>query len=727
MPREAKAKKTTRFKSLTVALSAIFLLLTLAVLLITSGLETYLSFKIQQKAIASQEELIAQGAANTVRSFIKEKTSLLETVAKLGYVTPLSQTEPSMNKLLSLEPAFRQLVLLDSQQQEVLRVSRVSKTESDQAMEFNKSEAFSKLNEKEVYISPVYIQKVTNEPMMAIAVPVKNVFGDVEGVLVADVKLKFMWDLVDQLKVGTRGLTYVVDRQGNLIAFGDVSRVLKEENLASLEKVSEFIRGDKIGGKSLIAFSRGILGTNVVSDYAPLGTPDWAAVVELPVTEAYAGVINQLWLTILIIILIIALGAGFGIYLSRIITKPIITLRNAAEEISRGKLETKVEIKSRDEIGELAESFNFMTQKLLISREKIEEKVKELSAEHGKIFSLVESVRLGVVMVDLSLNVILANSAAKKILGKSPLENLTFKNLSEKLKGNIDISQALSFYVKSGKSLNIQEAMIDSRYFRFFMSPVRDIIDKIFIGAVVIIEDITEEKRLEKMRTEIVSITSHQLRTPSTIIKGNLEMLLDGDIGKISKMQKEVLTDVYLGNERMIRLINDLMDASKIEEGKFKLITESAKLEDLTAEIIKELLPLADEKKVALIYDRSTEVLPEIKINIQRVKQVLQNLIVNSVLYSAVDDKGRVEVTVKKEGKFLKFSVKDNGIGIPKDEQDKLFERFFRGSNVTKLDPGGGSGLGLYIARAVIEQGGGKITFVSQENKGTTFNATFPY
>jgi signal transduction histidine kinase len=409
-----------------------------------------------------------------------------------------------------------------------------------------------------------------------------------------------------------------------------------------------------------------------------------------------------------------------------IVTSPVKKITEVARKIAKGDFAARVKVNSKDEIGELGQIFNQMTKNLLQSYKKVEENVKELSIEHGKLFSLVESVRLGVVMVDLSLNVILANPAAKKILGKTSSEEITFKILSEKIKGNVDISQALSFYVKSGKPLNVQEAVIDEKYYRLFMSPVRDIVEKIFIGAVVIMEDITEEKRLDKMRTEIVSITSHQLRTPSTIIKGNLEMLLAGDIGEVPKDQKEILQDVYLGNERMIRLINDLMDAAKIDEGKFKLVTEPAQLENLVGEIAEEVSLLAKEKKVELVFNHPGKALSKVNINIQRVKQVLQNLTVNAIQYSAVGDKGRVVMEAEEDENFIKFIVKDNGVGIPRKEQDKLFERFFRGSNVSRMDPGGGSGLGLYIAKAVVEQGGGSISFVSEENQGTTFTTTFP-
>jgi two-component system sensor histidine kinase ResE len=424
---------------------------------------------------------------------------------------------------------------------------------------------------------------------------------------------------------------------------------------------------------------------------------------------------------------ILLTGAFFALFLTLFLTKNIRILKEAADEITKGNLKVKVNIKSSDEIGGLARSFNHMTDKLLESRNNLEKKIKELSDEHGRMSSLVESVKLGVIMVDLSLNVLLTNSAAKKILDKPMKKKISFKDLSEKIKGNVDISQALSYYVHTGTPLNIQEAMINDRYYRLFMSPVRDIVEKVFIGAVIVMEDITEQKQLDKMRTEIVSVTSHQLRTPSTIIKGNLEMILGGDVGSINEEQEVLLKDTYLGNQRMIRLINDLMDAAKIDEGRFNLTLEPAQLEDVVGDVVKILEPFAKDRKVVIDYKYPSTPFPPVKINKQRVAQVVQNLIDNAVKYSTNEDKGRVEVGIMEGAKSLELVIKDNGIGIPAEEQSKMFERFSRGSNTTKLDPGGGSGLGLYIAKAVVEQGGGRIWFESKENDGTTFHTTYPY
>jgi signal transduction histidine kinase len=173
-------------------------------------------------------------------------------------------------------------------------------------------------------------------------------------------------------------------------------------------------------------------------------------------------------------------------------------------------------------------------------------------------------------------------------------------------------------------------------------------------------------------------------------------------------------------------LVNDLMDASKIDEGKFELPSEPLDLQALVGEVVKEVSPLAVKKAVKLNFMTSTKPLPPVKINKQKVKQVLQNLIDNAIKYSSSAAKGEVNVAVTQVEKNIQFQVRDNGIGIPEADKGHIFERFYRGSNSTKLDPGGGSGLGLYIAKGVVEQSGGKIWFESKEGEGTSFFATFP-
>ncbi len=374
------AKKTRKFRSLTATLIIAFLTLSVVVLLIASSLQMYFSFQAQQKVIVNWQQLTAQNAANTVRGFILEKFSILEKAGTLGNLAAASLEEEklTLERLLGKESSFRQLVLLDAQEQELIRVSRLSKLLSEQIMEYNKKELFSKVSRKETYISPVYIDKITSEPMMTIAVPVTDTFGDFKKILMAEMNLKFMWDLVTGIKIGKEGLAYVVDENGNLIAFGDISRALRGENLINLEEVNEFVQG-VIGREAIV--SKGIQGTYVATTHVALGVPNWAVVIELPVMEAYRTVIQGLEISLLVMLLSLALAIILGIYLSKRITKPIISLRDVAIEIGKGDLTKRAEIVSRDEIGQLSAAFNEMTDKLQASYERLEEKVKERTKE----------------------------------------------------------------------------------------------------------------------------------------------------------------------------------------------------------------------------------------------------------------------------------------------------------------------------------------------------------
>jgi signal transduction histidine kinase len=225
------------------------------------------------------------------------------------------------------------------------------------------------------------------------------------------------------------------------------------------------------------------------------------------------------------------------------------------------------------------------------------------------------------------------------------------------------------------------------------------------------------------MKSEIISVVAHQLRTPLSAIKWTLKMLLDGDVGKLPTEQYSLLSKGYESNERMIGLINDLLSVDRLESGKFKYTFIPVQFEELIRAMVSDLLPVATQRNVRVDLNVPPKPLPKIKVDPDKIHDVLQNLIDNAIKYSK--ENSVVTVNIVAEGALFHFSVTDQGIGIPEDQKDKIFARFFRATNAVQTQTNG-SGLGLFIAQAIVKRHGGNIWFESKEGEGTTFHVTLP-
>ncbi len=444
------------------------------------GTELYFNLESQEKFVVDQQNLITQNAAQEIKNFIETKSNLLETTVKIGNLTTVKKEEYklTLTKLIGFESSFRQIVLLDMQGEELATVSRLSSQSTPVINEFKKmigNDLFTKINQGEEYISQAYIDTVTSEPMIIMATPVKNALGDLKGALVAELNLKFIWDLMNEIKIGETGLVYIVDRQGDLIAFKDISRVLKNENLAYLDEVNEFVNENISAYTGTSEILRGINGDLVVTNHVNFGYPDWAIIIELPVFEAYNNAIRVIKLSGLITILGIILVIIASVYLSKRITEPIIKLKNAANEISRGRLDTRISVASQNEIGELAENFNQMaaqlhsytqhlenivaerTSELKKEKENVEQKVqertRELKEEQAKFLASIYSLSLGFVLFDKRHRILLKNNAANDIL-RLPAGDLTQGMIKEVLKNKLDVEKKAEECMKRKKQSN---------------------------------------------------------------------------------------------------------------------------------------------------------------------------------------------------------------------------------------------------------------------------------
>jgi signal transduction histidine kinase len=229
--------------------------------------------------------------------------------------------------------------------------------------------------------------------------------------------------------------------------------------------------------------------------------------------------------------------------------------------------------------------------------------------------------------------------------------------------------------------------------------------------------------RLDQAKSEFVSITSHQLRTPMTGIMGYLSMILQGDFGKVPKEQNKILHGLLDESQRMIRLINLFLNVSKIESGKLELNLQPTRIGEVVEKVINMAKKAAEDKKLKLVYNKPKKLLPLITADHDKLGDVVQNLVDNAIKYT---DKGSVTVDTKVDGNYVRFSVIDTGRGIPSGEAKRLFTKFVRGYGIAQVNPDG-SGLGLYVARRLTEAHRGKIWVDSGGlGKGSTFHVRIP-
>jgi len=231
------------------------------------------------------------------------------------------------------------------------------------------------------------------------------------------------------------------------------------------------------------------------------------------------------------------------------------------------------------------------------------------------------------------------------------------------------------------------------------------------------------EENLSRLKSEFVSIVAHQLRTPLSALKWALSLFEEAR-PKMPAEQKELVKKMNVSNERMIRLVNDLLDAARIEEGRFVYNRKETSFEKILNPVLAAVKQKAEQKNIRLIVKEPKEPLPETTVDIDAMELVLQNLIENAIHYTLPG--GRVEISAtRSEDNSLLVSIEDNGIGIAPEEKERIFTKFFRGANAIRLETEG-SGLGLFIVKNIVEAHGGNIWFESTQGKGTTFHFTIP-
>lgn len=356
---------------------------------------------------------------------------------------------------------------------------------------------------------------------------------------------------------------------------------------------------------------------------------------------------------------------------------------------------------------------------------------KKIIEEKSRLESILENIGEGVVAIDSQRKVLLLNKIGEQLLGWKEV-NLIGKVINDlplvDAEGQPVPLEKRPTYVSvtTGKNVytnNYYFVRKDRSTFPIGITIAPIILNDKVLGAIGVFRDITKEKEVDKAKTEFVSLASHQLRTPLSAIKWYTEMLIAGDAGKLSAEQEKYLGEIYHGNQRMVELVNALLNVSRIEIGTLLVEPEPTNITLLVQNVIDEQKAQIDEKKIEVSFIPEKDI-PLMQADPKLLRMVVQNLLSNAVKYTP--EAGKIEISLSLNDKQeVTLKVADTGYGIPNNQQDKIFTKLFRADNAREKDTEG-TGLGLYIVKSIVDNSGGQIRFESQENKGTTFYVTLP-
>jgi PAS domain S-box-containing protein len=745
-------KRNKGAHSLATTLAFAFFTVSAFVLFIFSGLNAYISFQSQRRGIDIQQQLIAEKAADAVQEFFDKRVNEMASAIYFEEMHKASSRgrRLALERLLGKEPSFRQLILFDARQKEVLHISRLSRIASGRLTDQTKEELFSQVRQDKEYISPVYIDTITSEPMVNVALPLTDVFGDLHGALVAEVNLKFMWDLMDHIKIGRNGCAYVVDIEGYLIAFSDIGRVLKRENLGHLKEVNEFIECDESIHVSRAEISKGILGTSVLTTHVHLGTPDWAVVVELPILEAYETILMTIAFSLAAMILSFALAFIMGAFLAKRITRPIIALRDATQRVGTGRFDATIEARSKNEIGELAASFNQMIadlKKVTVSRDALAKEIKrrkrmegELRQSEERFRKLVETMKVGLTSINEKGVLTYANDQHCKMLGYSMDEMIgrptTDFQDEETQKAQKELFEKRKQGFRDPTPYEVTWVTKDGRKVHTILTPTPSFdADGHFTGSFAIFTDITERKRmeerlqryaaeLERSNEEVKNfayIVSHDLRVPLVNLKGYtselrsaLEVIVPNMDTALPHLTEEKRSAVAMALHEDVPEALEFITTSVSRMDSF--INAVLQLNALVQTSVENLAHQIKERDIKVIVGS----LPQVVADRTSMEQIVGNVLGNAVKYLDPERPGQIEVTAETNNGEQIFRIQDNGRGIAEEDMHKVFAPFRRAG---KQDTPG-EGMGLAYVQTLVRRHNGRIWCESELEKGTTMTFT---
>lgn len=519
--------------------------------------------------------------------------------------------------------------------------------------------------------------------------------------------------LLDNYKsIGLREEVYVIDVNNRLIA-------TTSEN-AGPDAVSKLkfalLRGG-ISGKKMednVATEAGGKTYKTQDKVFPIVREDTQKVtgvlyVRYDLAEIYNNLDHSKTIIVQATILALFITVLMGFFIAKNITEPINDVTSKASKMANGDFDQHVDIKSDDEIGKLGEMFNYLTRELKIS-------MSQISSEKSKLEAIINYMDDGLIAVDIEGKIIHLNTKARLML-EADIDAEHFDELIFKFNPNFSFLRIIN---ASEEWFGSSHMYKDESIYRVTYAPfMNDREEK--AGIVFVLQDITEQEKLDKMRREFVANVSHELKTPLTSIKSYTETILDGGV-EDEEMRREFLTVVNVEADRMARLVKDLLLLSNFDSQKESLELEFHDYLDLLKKTVKKVDVTARAKNHSLKFIADEDSLVGY-FDYDRIEQVVLNILTNAIKYTP--DGGKISVYASRNGDDVTIRVTDTGLGIPQEDLSRIFERFYRVDKARSRELGG-TGLGLAIAREIVEAHKGTIQISSVVDSGTTVDIRIP-
>lgn len=686
-----------------------------------------------EQAAANRQNIVASGSAQRLNQLLESKIDSIIANSQELSVTNLrvDEAKQHLTGVVNRDNDIARIALVDGDGNELVVIK--DNESSKDLKNIKSSEAFKVVTQLSNEVLLGDVAYVDGKPTLTISAPLiafnrlgeqnltsaealaRRYGADIKGALIADIDMSDIWGPVLASELGTGGYAYVVDTKGRLIAHRDQNMVAGTPDLSQTDQVSSFIKRSRFHG--LPAETQSEKGIKVLSTHFPVERTGWAVIAQEPIESIFEPA-NQVTQLALLIYGIVGLSSVLlSLFFSRNLTHPIRRLVAGTSQLSQGNFDMQIPIDSNDEIGVLAKRFNAMAGSLKIL-------ISNLQTETTKLNVVLDNVGEGIIATDKDNNIVLANISAAVLAGSLPTDLMgkPFESVFPLNKNNhpfqlkLDTSEVYkvykeAVYVSPSKRLH---------YLDIYSNRMKDNPNN--IKFIITMRDQTDERELEMMKLDFVSMAAHELRTPITAIRGYLSLLSRDSSSTLSDQGKQSIERAKSSTSQLVGLISNLLNVTKIERGTLNMALEKIDWAKTVQEILHDHEFGAEEKQISLKYEGPDEGVFVLADEIA-MREVVNNLVANAINYT--DPDGNITVSVRGEQSSVVTAVRDDGAGIPPNAIDRLFTKFYRVKGGI-ASGSGGTGLGLYISRSIVELHKGTIGVESEMGKGSVFTVTLP-